>query len=816
MKRGFLTILLVLTAAIPAQGRQGFPPASFSQPVQSLRSVDMVVLDAVDTEALRAEDETATAAGTGGPARFAAAIPVALDADGDGTWEALPDGGRLWRLRVVSPGALSLNFGFSRFRLPDGAAVHFYAAASAPGQPGGGHSGFVGPDDSRDAASGGASVKVGTAWDGPYEAADASPDGQFWTAVIPGDDAMIELRVPAVVPFEPELALAQVGHDYRGFGGLSRALLDPEKKQGNCNIDVICREGDPWRSEIRSVGCYSFGGNRMCTGTLVNSHDPAHPAYFLTASHCGVVNANAQSMVVYWNFDSPVCDSLGGGSLTQHQSGGEFKASHPASDFCLVRLVQTPSPAFNVYYAGWDAREATRPASAVCIHHPNCDEKAISFCTTPLTITGYLQNTVPGDGTHWRITKWNDGTTEQGSSGSGLWSPDHRIVGQLHGGYASCQAIAESDWFGRLSRSWEGGGVAGSRLRTWLDPTGTGGLFIDGRNWDGGTAMQGDANIDGAVNTQDLGAIAKHILGTQLISGQGFLNVDLNQDGRLSVVDLVNVVNIILQGGSLAGGIGDAPGVGLGAKDGMTDPGRATIPRETAGVVQLEASFDPVSRAVVFTLAPPAPLAATDRATGRSAGPAAISLVLAADPGAFAPGLLPVRLPVGGGWQGLAMAAADGTVRAVLYDSGAGASGPLPSFALPVTGQAGEVRWAGGDAADGSASFLPLETTGLPMRIGPSDDRRTPTRVSLVVQPNPARGACVLRFDPSVASEAAFTLYDPAGRLVLSRNLGRVTAGVVTAELSGRDTGALAPGLYFVRLTLDGTVAGTARLIVAR
>jgi hypothetical protein len=521
-------------------------------------------------------------------------------------------------------------------------------------------------------------------------------------------------------------------------------------------------------------------------------------------------------MVVYWNYESPTCGALSGGSLAQHQSGAEWKANYSNSDFCLVQLALAPSSQFNVYYAGWDAREATMPAAAVCIHHPNTDEKAISFCNTPLTTTSYLQNPVPGDGTHWRITKWDDGTTEPGSSGSGLWNPDHRLVGQLHGGSASCELSNASDWFGRLSRSWEGGGAAGSWLKTWLDPAASNVLFVDGRNWDGVLALPGDADLSGVVNTQDLVAIANHILETQAISGQGFLNADRNGDGRLSVVDLVAVVNIILQGRPLARGAtgtGDVPvgpGNGVAATTGAGTPGFATE------AVRLEAAYDPTERTVVFTIMPPLGSADGVPGTDRGVGPAALSLVLAAAPGTFTPGLLPVRFPEGGGWQGMAMAAADGTVRAVLFDPGAGASQVPRSFALPVAGDAGEVRFVEGDASDGAASALPLAATGFPVRIGPNDDSRLPARITLAVQPNPARGACTLRFNLPLAGTVSFTMHDPAGRVVLARDLGRFPAGGGVTELTAPETAALAPGLYFVRLTLDGRRTGTARLIVAR
>jgi hypothetical protein len=815
MKRALPAILLVLAAVVPAQARQGFPPASFAQPVQMLRSVDMVVLPAVDIAALQAEDEKALVEGPGGPARFAAAIPVDLDATRDGSWETLPDGSRIWRLRVVSPGAFSLNFGFSRFRLPDGATVHFYPVTSVPVQAGGTPRGQDGPIDPARAASADAAVAAASAWDGPYESADASPDGQFWTAVVPGDDAMVELWVPAEAAFEPELVISQVGHDYRGFASLARALLAPGEKQGNCNNDVICPVGDPWRNEIRSVAVYTLSGSFVCTGTLVNSHDPDHPPYFLTAFHCGISASNDESMVVYWNFESPICGDLNGGSLAQHQTGAELKAKYSVSDFCLVRLAFVPDPAFNVYSAGWDAREATMPVAAVCIHHPGCDEKAISFCNTPITLATYLFEPTPGDGTHWCVHKWDDGTTERGSSGSGLWNPDHRLVGQLHGGTASCTSIT-SDYFGRLSHSWEGGGLAASQLKAWLDPAATNVLFVDGRNWDGRSTLPGDANRDSTLNMQDLVAIANHILEAQAIVGQGFINADRNSDGRLSVVDLVAVVNIILQGRPLARGATGVAEAAVGRGSGLAATSGAGIPGFATEALRLEAVFDPTERMLVFTIVPSSTGAGEAPATALGVGPAAISLVLAADPGMFAPGLFPMRFPEGGGWQGLAMTAADGTVRAILFDPGAGASMVPRSFALPLAGDAGEVRLVDGDAADGAACALRLTATGFPVRVGPADEGRLPGRITIAVRPNPARGACTLRFALPLAGEATVTLHDPAGRVVLSRNLGRLVAGSGMSEFSARDVAALAPGLYFVRLTLDGRRAGTARLIVAR
>lgn len=73
------------------------------------------------------------------------------------------------------------------------------------------------------------------------------------------------------------------------------------------------------------------------------------------------------------------------------------------------------------------------------------------------------------------------GTTEQGSSGSGLWNPAGLLIGQLHGGSAACGNDLP-DWYGRLSVSWTGGGTASTRLSDHLDPDNTGEQTLPGRN----------------------------------------------------------------------------------------------------------------------------------------------------------------------------------------------------------------------------------------------------------------------------------------------------------------------------------------------
>ncbi len=381
-------------------------------------AADRLVLPPVDKAAVVQDDLARERLGQ--PYRFALPAAVSVDPAGSAAWEDLPGGTCRWQLVVECPGSTSLNLGFSRFRLPWGGRLDV-----------GGHT---------------------------YTAVDNAGHGQLWTQIVPGASLTVTLTLPADRRDDVDLELASVGRGYRGL----RA-----DKSGSCNVDVVCEEGDDWRAEIRSVGVYTVDGTWMCTGAMVNNTAQDATPLFLTAQHCAVTPGAAPTVVVYWNFESPVCGQQGGGSLDEFQSGAVWLASHGISDFTLLELEEAPDPAFRVTYAGWDASGAV-PISAIAIHHPSTDEKSISFEYDPLSLTGYL-SAAPGDESHLRVADWDLGTTEPGSSGSPLFDPAHRIVGQLHGGYATC-SNDQPDWYGRLAVSWTGGGTAASRLRDWLDP----------------------------------------------------------------------------------------------------------------------------------------------------------------------------------------------------------------------------------------------------------------------------------------------------------------------------------------------------------
>ncbi len=429
-----VALILAIAGTALARVNEVFPASQSN----ALNQVQLISFSALNNAELAAEDVVREEAGL--PYRFAVSQDVHITPDNSGTWETLNNGRLLWRHRFTCPEVISLNLGFSKYQLPQDASLLIYAADGS----GAVHS---------------------------YSALENGPGQQLWTPVLPTDELVIELEILPADRRNFTLELTHVNCGYRGFGELF------SDKSGSCNIDVVCSEGDGWRNDIASIGMYSLHGTDACTGVMVNNTENDKRPLFLTANHCFDTQIDATSIIIYWNFQSPACGDQGGGSLLEFSSGSTLLATSSTSDFTLVELDENPDADYGVTYAGWD-RSATVPSSAVALHHPSTDEKSISFEDDPLSITSYLQNPVPGNSTHLRVTDWDQGTTEPGSSGSPLFNSDHRIVGQLHGGYASCTSQT-SDWYGRLFTSWQGDGTADSRLQDYLDPSGSGALVLD-------------------------------------------------------------------------------------------------------------------------------------------------------------------------------------------------------------------------------------------------------------------------------------------------------------------------------------------------
>lgn len=346
-----------------------------------------------------------------------------------------PDGIYAARFVFESPDALSLNFFFTQLSAPAGTAFWLYNAYGELG---------------------------------PYTLKDTSRAGTFVSLPLGGERCTLELRSPAAgAYFRVHLKAAVYG---------IRADFLPAKGFGssaNCNININCPEGDNWQTEKRSaVMLLSNGGNRFCSGALINNTAENGRPYILTARHCNA----SESTVFMFNYESPDCSNIDG-PVTQTVNGALIRAQYVPSDFTLLEMNFPPPSSYFPYYSGWD-RSGTATEDHTGIHHPRGDIKKISRDTSMIQDSCYVCAD-PAEN-HWKVVKWDAGTTEGGSSGSPLYNAARHIVGQLHGGQASCSNPNGSDYYGKFSVSWEGGGTPDSRLRDWLDPANTGTLSLDG------------------------------------------------------------------------------------------------------------------------------------------------------------------------------------------------------------------------------------------------------------------------------------------------------------------------------------------------
>jgi PKD repeat protein len=456
---------------LSAQGAQS--PLSLSQP-DMLKQAELQKMPPLDNTKLRQRDALERATNTDNVVlKFAEPIKVAITPS-DWQSQRHTENGKtsdmsVWSTKIVSSGALSLNFGFSEYFMPEGGSLHIYTPNHAQ------------------------NIR-------PFTAKDNDDHGQLWTPMLKGDTVIIEVNVPTKQLKQLKLTLSAVNHGY--LGANPKDIY--ETLSGSCNVDVSCSAGDEWRDQIRSAAAISLGGSGFCSGGALNNTANDGRGFFLTAFHCGINAGNAASLVTYWNFENSVCRAPdsgdsggpGDGTLDQFNTGAIFRAGHSPSDMTLVELDDPFDPGHNVFLAGWNAADEAS-TSAVAIHHPSVDEKRISFENDATTITSYSGDASPGDGTHVRVIDWDLGTTEPGSSGSHLFDQNKRVIGQLHGGGAAC-GNDQSDWYGRIHTSWDGGGTASTRLSTWLDPESTGEMAIDGMNaTDPGDNQLPVANING-------------------------------------------------------------------------------------------------------------------------------------------------------------------------------------------------------------------------------------------------------------------------------------------------------------------------------
>lgn len=437
-----LLVTLIVTIQISnAQVSQGGEPTNWKSANLDIEAIRLPELNMSEIEAEDAERDQYKEFGF----RFGIEHPVDLNTENSGVW-TIENGKMVWRLAVHAPDAKSMSFVFNEFDLPKGAELFIYD-------------------------------KEQTHFIGAFNYKNKQANGMLSTSLVYGEDVIVELSAPETTGLsELRLSINQIVHGYRGITSKFAEVKfgrGPFGNSGSCNINVNCPQGDDWQVEKQSVALIVSGGLASCSGALINNTaNDGHP-YFLTADHC--LGGGVGNWVFYFNHETAGCTG-NNGPTNQSVSGASIVANNGGSDFALLEINNgnTIPSNYDPEWAGWDNSDnESAVTSATCIHHPGGDLKKISH-----------ENDAPYHATTqgaqvWYIDEWEEGTTEGGSSGSPLFNQDHKIIGQLYGGFASCTNQNEADWYGRLGVSWDGNSSS-SRLRDWLDPNNSGVTTLDG------------------------------------------------------------------------------------------------------------------------------------------------------------------------------------------------------------------------------------------------------------------------------------------------------------------------------------------------
>lgn len=118
------SIILVLLLAISIQancqyslGGKPFSLRGDNQELSSLNEIDEKVISNVNVDSVKkAEKALQQNSEHPIPPRFGIGNKVNLNLDNSGSWTSTNDGGRVWRLKIHSPGAKSLNFIFDQYQ----------------------------------------------------------------------------------------------------------------------------------------------------------------------------------------------------------------------------------------------------------------------------------------------------------------------------------------------------------------------------------------------------------------------------------------------------------------------------------------------------------------------------------------------------------------------------------------------------------------------------------------------------------------------------------------------------------------------------
>jgi lysyl endopeptidase len=364
----------------------------------------------------------------------------------DLSWTAVP-GGFAAQVAVQSPEAGAMRVSIDLAGVPESVEMVFFGSDD-PGR-------LVGP------------VRVGTIRD---------RSAPWWSPLTDGETQTVELFVPGSMDVRAmNLRIAGASHVFTTIAShFEKVTQTPGQigSSGSCNIDIKCSSlvgQQPFLDVRNSVAEMVFtdtfqGFTGLCTGQLLNDTDASTQVpWFYSANHCfendnlpdktaSQLQTVASTLNTFWFFEAVSCNVRTTPAYSQLIDGATYIYNNPGADSLFLRLNGIP-PA-GAFFAGWDANPIPVGSSVVVIHHPNGDLKKVSQGSVVAYSTP--QPPLPsGASSTFSEVGYNSGTTEPGSSGSGLFTFDgsqYRLRGTLYGGGAACDALSATDWYSQFDK----------------------------------------------------------------------------------------------------------------------------------------------------------------------------------------------------------------------------------------------------------------------------------------------------------------------------------------------------------------------------
>jgi hypothetical protein len=224
-----------------------------------------------------------------------------------------------------------------------------------------------------------------------------------------------------------------------------------------CHQDWTCWTG--WSTIGKSVARMYFihnGSGGLCTGQLVNAFNSDYTPYFTSANHCMSDEATANTLEAYWFYSTATCNGAVPNLATLPRSSYAHMLSHSATGDYAFMLLEGAVPR-TAYWNGWSTYVPATDEPLTGISHPDGSYKRISF--------GRMMGSVnPCNGistttaTHIQSAWWL-GTTQPGSSGSGIYyPPTTQMLGVYSCQTTSCPNNPATNWtsYGKFSYIYDG------------------------------------------------------------------------------------------------------------------------------------------------------------------------------------------------------------------------------------------------------------------------------------------------------------------------------------------------------------------------